>query len=730
MRSPRRVSAVIVVWLVGVLGAALLAPVARADSIPGNASPPSITGVAGQAETLTASGGSWAGTVPIVYGYAWERCDSSGGGCSAVAGADGQTYGLALADVGHAIRVVVTATNSAGSAQATSDATGIVGALSAPVSTVVPQLSGTERLGQTLTASSGTWRGTPAPTYTYQWRRCDSTGMGCVNIPGATTLGYVLVAADVGGRVEVVVTALNSAGTSSQASSLTVVVAGTPVSTVAPTVSGTPLVGQTLAASVGSWGGAPPPTFVYQWKRCDPVGNGCAAITGATSDSYLASVADSSHRLVVTVTATNVVGSASATSAPTGAVAPLIAPVNASHPTISGVRIVGQSLTANPENWRGTPPLVFSYLWQRCNYDGTACLTIPGATSQSYTLVTADFNHRVQVVVTASNSVGRSSTSSGQTSTIQSGPIVTQQPALFGTARVGHIVYVGTGVWLGSDPVTFTDQWQRCDTTGNSCQDIPGATNSAYQPVPADVGMTVRGVITARNPLGTVSEPTPASASVLANPEAPRWTDSPAIVGRAIVGDVLHAEGKPTIGVPAPTLAYQWQRCSGASDQCADIPAAHGPAYRIRTGDTSSPLRVAVTATNTVGSSTNTSSSTEPAISTAMTRVNIGQSVQQLKPNGAFVRLALLEIGDRHSVSIWLELDSQRTNGWSRLAILRVTHGPRSGTKILSFDVGSITIAARISIRWRSRTGHINQRAYLADTTALRPETPVTPRSS
>jgi hypothetical protein len=86
------------------------------------------------------------------------------------------------------------------------------------VNTAPATISGFSLDGQKLTASPGTWTGTPTPTFTYQWRRCNKTGASCVAIAGATSSTLTLTAADEGFTLDVVVTATNSAGTASSTS--------------------------------------------------------------------------------------------------------------------------------------------------------------------------------------------------------------------------------------------------------------------------------------------------------------------------------------------------------------------------------------------------------------------------------------------------------------------------------------------------------------------------------
>jgi hypothetical protein len=93
-----------------------------------------------------------------------------------------------------------------------------------PASTAAPAISGTMTVGQTLTASTGSWSGTTPMTYGYQWIRCDSTGGGCTGLSGATSISYLLASADAGSTLRVSVTASNTAGSASSQSASTGVV--------------------------------------------------------------------------------------------------------------------------------------------------------------------------------------------------------------------------------------------------------------------------------------------------------------------------------------------------------------------------------------------------------------------------------------------------------------------------------------------------------------------------
>jgi hypothetical protein len=104
---------------------------------------------------------------------------------------------------------------------------GIAGATTAadpPTVRKLPSIDGTPRVGATLTARNGEWGGTQPITFAYQWRRCTNAAGSCTDIAGATAKTYVVVTADVGHRLRVLVKATNSVGSASALSARTAVV--------------------------------------------------------------------------------------------------------------------------------------------------------------------------------------------------------------------------------------------------------------------------------------------------------------------------------------------------------------------------------------------------------------------------------------------------------------------------------------------------------------------------
>lgn len=266
---------------------------------------PTVSGTLREGSTLTATSGTWAPASSFTY--QWRRCDVNAVSCTDIAGETATTYVLRAADAGLHVRVKVTATANVGGATSTavSAATGTILPL-APSNSALPVVSGTARVAQTLSTTNGTWSSYPstATTFTYQWERCF---VSCSSIPSATSSTYVLVAADAGATVRVGVTAQSIGGTTLAYSvqTGTVTLPPAPANTVAPAISGTAQAGQTLTASQGTWTGAAPITYAYQWLSCNSTGASCAAISGQTGTTYAVNSGDIGKTLRASVTATN-----------------------------------------------------------------------------------------------------------------------------------------------------------------------------------------------------------------------------------------------------------------------------------------------------------------------------------------------------------------------------------------------------------------------------------------
>jgi hypothetical protein len=265
--------------------------------------------------------GSWTGGA-LNYDYTWERCDADGESCSDISGAvDWYGYIVTADDVGHRLRVRVTATNAVGSASVESDPTPVITNLS-PANTAPPTVSGDAFPGGRLWADPGTWTHQGETLPSYQWQSCDAQGQNCADVAGATAQGYDLGPGDVGSTLRVVVSFPGPDGPVPAASEPTTVTdAPVPTWPSAPALEGDPTEGSTIdVASLESATGAP-----YQWdmtwQRCDAQGQSCADIAGATDWEYTLGPDDVGSTVRFSITATGYGGSATTVSAPTDVIA-------------------------------------------------------------------------------------------------------------------------------------------------------------------------------------------------------------------------------------------------------------------------------------------------------------------------------------------------------------------------------------------------------------------------
>jgi hypothetical protein len=170
---------------------------------PDNTVVPKVSGTPVAGRTLSCARGTWTGSPPIAYSYRWLRDGAT------ISAQTASTYVVKAADAGHSIRCRVIATNAGGQGTATSAAVIIK---TPPKNTVAPKITGTPRVGRTLSCSLGSWTGSAPISYTRQWLR------NGVAIAGATGANYVAKPADAGKLLSCRVTAKNAAGQASRTS--------------------------------------------------------------------------------------------------------------------------------------------------------------------------------------------------------------------------------------------------------------------------------------------------------------------------------------------------------------------------------------------------------------------------------------------------------------------------------------------------------------------------------
>ena len=172
--------------------------------------------------------------------------------------------------------------------------------------TGVPTITGTVQVGETLTADMSEIAdedGIDDVEFSYQWLADDT------DIDGATSSTYTMTDADQGKIIKVTVSFADDAeNEETLTSAATAAVAAAPnrEATGAPTITGTPQVGETLTAdtsAIEDEDGLENVSYEYQWIRSD---NGADTdIAGATDSTYTLVLADLGKTIKVQVTFTD-----------------------------------------------------------------------------------------------------------------------------------------------------------------------------------------------------------------------------------------------------------------------------------------------------------------------------------------------------------------------------------------------------------------------------------------
>ena len=337
------------IWGISLWDAQVFGPGGGGGSVPVNSTPPTISGLAQQGQTLSATTGTWTGS-PTSFSYQWQRCNSSGASCAPISGAAATaTYPLATADVGQTVRVAVTATNGSGPSQpANSAVTAVVTAVPTDLALGRPASASSSYSSAYLPglANDGNSSTRWSSTFTDgQWWQVD---LGSAQQVSSVTLNWETAYAS---QYKI---QLSTDGTNfTDAATVSISAAGVKTTTFTPTTARYVRVLGVTRATI--WG-----ISLWDAQVFGPGGGG-------------------------------------------GSV-----PVNSTPPTISGLAQQGQTLSATTGTWTGSPTS-FSYQWQRCNSSGASCAPISGAAATAtYPLATADVGQTVRVAVTATNGSGPS----------------------------------------------------------------------------------------------------------------------------------------------------------------------------------------------------------------------------------------------------------------------------------------------------------------------------------
>ena len=416
------------------------APSAASNSIttfsaPVNTVAPVVSGTATVGQLLSTTNGTWTGTATITFTYQWQRDNID------IVSATSSTYTLVNADAGNPIRCVVTGTNAYGNSSANSNATANVSAIApgAPtIGTATTTGTTTATVAFTAPASNG---GSTILSYTATSTPDSVTGTltqagsGTINMTGLT----------VGTSYTFVVTATNAIGTgAASAASNSITTFSAPANTVAPVVSGTTTVGQTLSTTNGTWSGTATITFTYQWQRNN------VDIVSATTSTYTLVAADAGNPIRCVVTGTNAYGNSSANSNSTANVTAIVPGA----PTIgtasgTGTTTASVAFTAPASNGGST---ILSYTATSTPGNITGTLTQAGSGTINMTGLSSGVSYTF--VVTATNAIGTGAASAASNS------ITTAIPN-------GSIFFNGTGQYL-SVPNSATNQMGTGDWTAEA----------------------------------------------------------------------------------------------------------------------------------------------------------------------------------------------------------------------------------------------------------------------
>jgi serine protease AprX len=274
-------------------------------------------------------------------------------------------------------------------------------------------------------------------------------------------------------------------------------------------------------------------------------------------------------------------------------------------------------------------------------------------------------------------------------------PANTELPSIAGTAQVGATLSASEGEWVGAAQLDFLFQWQRCTPEGLACTDIEVGEGTLFTPASADVGASVRVVVTASggdDSAMAISTRTPVIAT--AAPAGVPMTEEPIVSGDPEPGRWLTATPGASTGGGAFTYEYRWRRCANLWAYCKVIPGADGQRYRVTPDDLGSRLRVVVIVTNEAGVDVAASARTEPVVARPPL-VTSPPSILGTSEEGQTLSAANGSWGGTQPFEFWHQWQSCDVHGLSCVEIVGATEPSYT---LAAGDVGT-TIRLAVTAR-------------------------------
>jgi hypothetical protein len=527
--------------LAGVVSIALLvgvAPAAHADDVPPPSIPatavPIITGSLHVGLTVAATPGTW--TEPAAsFTYQWLSNNV------AIPGATNPRFVIPGSVYKDHLTVTVTATADGFSPTSYNSKT--TAAIAAGTfSSVHPVITGTQRIGSTLTAATPGTYAVIRPSFSYQWYKSGH------RIKGATHSTFTPSSTQYSKRLTVHVSAHSTGFTTKvEASAKTGRLAKGYFFAIMPTISTTARVGATLHVTRGTWASGSV-KYHYRWYE-----NG-HPISHATSSTYKVPAAYLGRTILWRVSASkhDYYTRAANTSSQVIQLG-LLSGVQAS---ISGSPVVGQRLTAVAFDSTDAR----SYSWTRNGVD-------TGITSSTYTLTSADLGATLTVTVNGAKAAYTPATTTSNATAAVVAPFSTAAtPKISGTTTVNDTLTATAGTWDAAATLSYT--WLR---NGHA---ISGATDTTYALTSADQGAKITVTVTGSAAgYQTTSKTSAATKAVIAAPPSTQYIRESESAFMQEVNTYRTNHGQPAyVAITDPTqCAFRFSMADGNS---SETPAA------------------------------------------------------------------------------------------------------------------------------------------------------------